>query len=342
MKPLLITSNDGTQSGRSGYDVLADYVKEAHILTQPRRPALLFRDRLKRKFHSLNAVSAWVQLSSRNLEEAAAQALANETFDLVHMLWADRDWGTIDRICRREKVPLVVTVHACPDELPDILVRPKRFGGVSAFFLMSSHQKLFFLNHGVADERIHVIPHGIDIEYFQPGKENTPPCRILTVGSYRRNFDLLEAVVAEMEQERDVRFDIVSGVAQRERFQSFKNVDFHSGISNASLLQIYQKATVFLMTAVEATANNAMVEALACGLPVVCEKVGGLPEYATADCAVHTTPGSVQEVTAALRGLINAPEQRQRMRAAARQRAEELSWDAIARRTEEIYRSVLG
>lgn len=83
-----------------------------------------------------------------------------------------------------------------------------------------------------------------------------------------------------------------------------------------------------------------MVEALACGLPVVCEEVGGLPEYATKDCAIHTPPGSVEKMVDALEMLIQDSNQRRRMSIASRSRAEFLKWENSADTIKKIYDAV--
>jgi glycosyltransferase involved in cell wall biosynthesis len=91
-----------------------------------------------------------------------------------------------------------------------------------------------------------------------------------------------------------------------------------------------------------ATANNALLEAMACGLPVVAERVGGIPEYVNRECARLVPTGDCQAIASSILQLSESPELRLAMGQAARRRAEELDWKHAARQTRDIYESVLG
>ena len=65
------------------------------------------------------------------------------------------------------------------------------------------------------------------------------------------------------------------------------------------------------------------VEALAASLPVVTTRMGGAPEIVDASCGVLVEPGSITELTAALRRLVSLPAERRRMSEAAAVRARE-------------------
>jgi glycosyltransferase involved in cell wall biosynthesis len=64
------------------------------------------------------------------------------------------------------------------------------------------------------------------------------------------------------------------------------------------------------------------VEALAAGLPVITTRLGAAPEIVDHTCGALVEHGSVPALTEALRGLIERPDARQQMSAAARMRAE--------------------
>ena len=328
---LLLSTIDANLSRRSGYHLLAEYLPEAERITAPRRDAAGLKwlaIGAARRF----AFTSWYLAGCAEMEYAAWRRIRRGFDGIVHFLWCDRDLGFLDRALDPKRHRLVATVHNCADMLPAIIRNPRRLRDAAAIILMSETQRAFFRDAGIPDQRIHFIPHGVDTAFFSP-----PPPReagefiALSVGGYRRNFALLREICAAMPS---VKFEIVGPPAVAEKFRDLANVRFFSGLNDVELLAKYQGASCLLHLAEQATANNVVLEALACGLPVVTEPVGGIPEYVNDACALLGEPGD------SLRRLAESPALLARMSAAARLRAEELAWPKIAARTLDLYRSL--
>jgi glycosyltransferase involved in cell wall biosynthesis len=79
------------------------------------------------------------------------------------------------------------------------------------------------------------------------------------------------------------------------------------------------------------------VEHMASGTPLVASDTGALPEV-TGDAAVLVTPGDAEALFTVLSGLLDSPEERARLGAAAWQRVQErFTWSAVARATVQRY-----
>jgi len=89
-----------------------------------------------------------------------------------------------------------------------------------------------------------------------------------------------------------------------------------------------------------ATANNVILEGMACGLPVVAESIGGIPEYVDDTCAILTAPGDADGLAAALVSLRDSPDKRDAMAVAARNAAERLDWRNVAEQMRAIYETL--
>jgi glycosyltransferase involved in cell wall biosynthesis len=85
-------------------------------------------------------------------------------------------------------------------------------------------------------------------------------------------------------------------------------------------------------TAVE-TFSNAALEAMACGVPVVCSRIGGMEELISHGGGMSYEPGNVPELTALLARLLSDDLERARLARAARHAAvEHFGWDRMVDR----------
>jgi glycosyltransferase involved in cell wall biosynthesis len=125
-------------------------------------------------------------------------------------------------------------------------------------------------------------------------------------------------------------------------FAALRNVECLSGLSDEALLGEYHRASCLLMTAENVTANNAVLEALACGLPVVGERIGGLAEYVPETAGRFAPARDVAGLAARLRELASSPVTLAELRRGGRTRAEELAWPRVTERTREVYRRILS
>jgi len=341
MKPLLLLSTlHRNHAANSGYQALAQSLPEARFLhtirAEPPGGLPLLGARLIRRL----AFSRWYLGGCAALEWQAWRQLRR--FDgIVHVMWADHDLGFLDLLLDKRRHRMVGTFHNCDDTFVHTIRFPSRLRGFDAIILMSRTQEPFFLKAGVNPERIHVVPHGVDTDYFQP----TPlrpdaPFRVLAAGGYRRNFPLLREVCLRLKDHPDILVEIVAPAAFRELFADIPNAHFHTGLSDAEFLAAYQNCSCLLQTVENATANNVILEAMACGQPVVAERIGGIPEYVDESCSILTAAGDAATLAAALVELRDTPALRSMLSTGARRKAESFDWKNVAAQMRGIYETL--
>lgn len=133
------------------------------------------------------------------------------------------------------------------------------------------------------------VPHGVSIEYFQPSprtdaKKSSFSC--LFVGNWLRNIELLSGVVELLlAQDPDIIVHLVYPLArQTNDFRLYalarhRQVKFHIHISDDELKDLYQECDTLLLPMIDCTANNAILESIASGLPVITSKLPSLESY---------------------------------------------------------------
>ena len=100
---------------------------------------------------------------------------------------------------------------------------------------------------------------------------------------------------------------------------------------------------MMVLPLLDCTANNALIEAIACGLPVVSNDVGGIRDYTRNTFADLLPVGDVEGMSNAILRLVDDLEERKKKGILARLFAQQnLSWERIAVQTLELYSKVLS
>jgi glycosyltransferase involved in cell wall biosynthesis len=131
------------------------------------------------------------------------------------------------------------------------------------------------------------------------------------------------------------RLAVELGVAQRVRFLGT--------VERPELPRYYSSADLLVATShASETFGIGLVEAQACGLPVVASRFGGFPEVVDEGrTGLLFAPRDHEALAAALRSLIAAPGRRATMAAAAPAWAAQFAWTAVVDRIEAVYARVL-
>jgi len=205
---------------------------------------------------------------------------------------------------------------------------------------------------GLAAERVRVLRNGVDLAMFRPADRPAARARLgfsrptlLFVGHLipRKNqalairaLPLLPDVALAMAGDGPDREALAGlaralGVAERVRFLGL--------IPHERLAEAYTAADALVLSTRREGWPNVLLEAMACGTPVVATAVSGIPEVVTAPEAgrlVHEhTP---EALAAAIAGLLAAPPSR----AATRAYAERYSWDATTQGQLDLFAAILG
>ena len=218
--------------------------------------------------------------------------------------------------------------------------------GLGGIFALCEEQAEFL--RAQCDAPVHVIRHGVCLDHFTPSP--AAPCenpRFLFVGQWMRDFDTLAEVIPLILRVRpETRFDLVVPSIARYRERNFAalysmarlpEITWHEGVSPEALLDLYRNCRALLLPLVDATANNAIVEAMACGVAVISTDIGGTREYLSPGAGILCPVEDAQAHADAAIELLQFPEKATRMGEVGRADAEtKFSWDRIAAQVHEI------
>ena len=124
-----------------------------------------------------------------------------------------------------------------------------------------------------------------------------------------------------------------------------KVVKFVGWVHQEQTLEYYRQADIFCFPSVRESGGTVVLEAMACGLPCIVAKNGGIAEYVTEEAGFRIEPLSREYLTQELKNkielLVNDEELRKSMSAKCIERAREFEWGHKARKVVEIYQELL-
>jgi colanic acid/amylovoran biosynthesis glycosyltransferase len=287
--------------------------------------------------HEIIASAGLDQLASYEPKEFPA-ILNQFRPQLLHAHFATESTAAARELAQQRSLPFTFTAHGY-----DIHRKPPpdfgaRASAASAVVTVSQDNAAYITrNFGVPASRIRVIPCGVDMDLFRPLGSKAPlaePPVILCVARQVavKNLDLLLKSCALLRQHK-VNFQCVligDGPfgGQLEQTRSRLGLEHCVAMPGAAtqndVLKWWQKASVGILTSDNEGMPVSLMEAAACGVPVVATAVGGLPELVQNGLTGLLVPARDAAALAhALEKLLMDPELRIRMGQAARQRAEE-------------------
>lgn len=187
---------------------------------------------------------------------------------------------------------------------------------------------------GVPPDHIRVIPCGVDTDQFRAQGERPKPPHVVCVARLNpvKNLGLLlEACAILKTRKVSFRCVVVGDGPCRIELETTRTqlglentVEFVGAAQQSGVLKWWRRATVGVLTSESEGMPVSLMEAAACGVPVVATAVGGVPELVLDGVTgLLTQPGDSLGLAVALERLLRDPETAARMGAAARRRAEE-------------------
>ncbi|MHC4155211.1 MAG: glycosyltransferase family 4 protein [Planctomycetota bacterium] len=201
---------------------------------------------------------------------------------------------------------------------------------------------------------IEVIPNGVELDRFYPAKVHraqTGVLNLLTVGrlsATKRVEMLIDAVDILHKAGRPVRFAIVGGGAmadEMKRAVSQRNlgdiVDVAGRVDAENVPEVYRRNDIYISATMQEGMSNAMLEAMASGLPIITTQCEGVEEL-VADNGIVVEAATAEAIAQAVMKLTDDRQRYEKMSACARSRAERFTWKSAAEEYISLYSTLLN
>ncbi|MGH8244834.1 MAG: glycosyltransferase family 4 protein, partial [Gammaproteobacteria bacterium] len=244
-------------------------------------------------------------------------------------------------------------------------IATRLFRLVDGFICVSPPIREDVLSLGLPGDRITVIPSGLDTRRFRPPtNEERVAARanlslrddeamILSVGRLHpvKAYADLVRTAAGTPISPTVRFVVVGDGPERARLrrlaQGLPNVQFVGGVDRLQVINYLHAADMFVMPSVDLPGvregtPTAVLEAMACGLPIVCTDSGGLGHVVRdGENGLVFSQRDVRGLRAALQRLLASPELRRRFGERNATLVRERDWRRTADRVTAFYEHIL-
>lgn len=271
-------------------------------------------------------------------------------------------WGTL--VARQRGLPLLASYHTDITQYAKHLHLPF-LSPISDRFLRDVHNQAHvnlctsmpMVNsaRGLGIDRVRLWPKAVDTDLYRPSRRSAAMRERLSGGepekplmlyvgrvSFEKRIDWLYAPVTQLP---DVRLAIVgSGPAEeqiRKQFEGTPTV-FTGYLSGVELAEAYASADVLAFPSDTETLGFVAMEAMACGVPAVGARAGGVPDVIRhGENGLLFTPGDLGDLTEQLRRLLSDDVLRRRLGRQAREDMEPFGWRAATETLVDYYRTAI-
>lgn len=269
-----------------------------------------------------------------------ARQLPSDEPSLVHFIFAEFAAPRWRWPYTSKGSVLLGTFHASEGRQEKVHGRMK-LGVFDWISVVSTTQRQFFLERGFPEERLRVTYHGVDTDYFHPGANRSThdedkPLRGLIVGATERDHTFSAALMKALPA-GIMELSVAAPQTLHACYRDIPNVILLPYLSDTGLLQAYQESDILIMPLNGATANNALLESMACGTPVMVNRIGGVPEYVSPEAGILVDEKKIDDWVAILTSLADDRGKLESMRTGARRCAESKSWSAVSPQYLKLY-----
>lgn len=341
MEKIIVHHRSAHHAENSGYGRLTDYLKGLSLpyldskfpYALAKQMAKLF-DQKAGNFDTISFIKEY---------ELLKQLIASEKKNgIVHYLNGERDIRlSIALKSYFPKYKFVASFHKPPEILSKTIRNPKYLKKLDSAIAVGENQ-VDFLQNWLGLEDVKFIPHGVDTVFFKPDNSIKRENTLLFVGQHLRDFDALNYAIPRLvAQNPKIKINAVLRKDFSNKIVSNDAVTVFSELNDGILRSLYQEATLLFLPLKNATACNSILEAMACGLPIISTDVGGNRGYVKNNSGLLLPSNDYKALVDETISLLKDNDRQIEMNKVARQVALDFEWIKISNKISNFYNKIV-
>ncbi len=337
---------------------LVEHNNEVHAITQSKFIDGLPEDRIHRfKAVQLNPHFSIDTMSS---VKTVARVSQKHSLEVLHIQMNSGSTEFTLPYFKKSLPPLVVTYHLAYSAGHSIYSTLFGIAWKASLFasrkydhviLVDPSQKPYFINSGFEEEKLTVIRNGVDTNLFKPTDKSSKDEDVVDfvyVGrlSYDKGVHLLLDAFKEYHHENPKsRLTVIGDGMLKSQLDSSNDdgaINWLGVIEHDKIPLVLQKMDAFVIPQNIGGLGLSVMEAMACGLPVITTAIGETKRLLRADEGILVAPNSVTAVVEGMRTLGESKKMRESMGVRCRKKIEkDYSWHNQIGLIEDVYKRTI-
>lgn len=256
--------------------------------------------------------------------------------------------------------PLVITNHGLNSQTAPVWFQklynttgaPLTFAAADKVLCYTETEKQELIGLGIKPEKIEVIHNGIDTNLFVPARESCfDKKKLLWIGRYAKGKGLdylIDAFSILKAKHPDATLTLVGEGPEKDHIAKKVNdlnlqssVTMKNCVPNSEIVSMYQNSSVFVLPSLEEGVPRTILEAMSCGIPVVCSQLPQLVDIVDGGGLLVPVKDS-QALADAISKVLSDSSLAEEFRKNGRKHAvENYSWKDTVKKTVQLYKEVI-
>lgn len=341
MKTIFIHHRSPHHAVNSGYSRLIDFYNQAEAITG--KPSVPYK--LAKTLSSFTSQHAGLYDSSsvfKELELLKTLKASQGISKVVHYLNAERDVRYVVKLSKWfHNTSFCASFHK-PPQILETHFKDDRFIKQLDGAIAVGNNQVDYIQNRFKIKNVAFIPHGIDTDFFKPKTHINELPTLLFVGQHLRDFEVFNKVISVIaDRISNLRVQVVMHKAFLKLVEPQPYIQLFSDLDDEALRLKYQEASLLFLPMLDGTACNSILEAMACGLPIITTDVGANKDYLYGSGAILAPVNDNAYLIEATIALMQNEDQLEEIAARTRSCALKYDWQIIGGLVAKFHKSLL-